>query len=72
MRPARSVGEPDGTRERLCNCRQYGALRFARDAHKADAIRECLCDCLVAHGWGFSHTPARAADMERNVAKVEG
>ena len=49
MRPARSVDEPEGTRGRLCNGQQYGAMRLARDVHKPDAVRECLYDCLVAH-----------------------
>ena len=49
MRPARSLDEPEGTRECVYNGQQCGAMRLARDAHKPDAIRECIYDCVVAH-----------------------
>ena len=48
-RPARSVDEPEGSREVFCICQQYGAMRFARDVHKPDVILECLYVCLAAH-----------------------
>lgn len=49
MRPARSVDEPEGSRELLCSWQQYGAMRIARDVHKPDAIPEYLYVCLAAH-----------------------